>query len=122
MAKTDAAQVREYLASLPADARRALQKLRSTIRSVAPGATESISYGIPAFKLAGQRLVYCAAWKEHTSLYPLTAAMRRSCASELKAHVTSKGTVRFPLEEPIPVAMVKRLVKARIAEIREKAK
>src|SRR5262245_41861989 len=96
---SSASQVRAYLTSVPAGARRALQQLRAAIRAAAPRATEAISYGIPAFRLDGERLVYCAGWRAHTSLYPLTAGMRRACGRELERYEMSKGTVRFPLTE-----------------------
>jgi len=110
--------VRAYYAALPVATRRRVRELREVVLAVAPDAEETISYRIPAFKLDGRVLVYCAGWKEHTSLYPLTPGMRAACDRDLAKFETSKGTIKFPADKPLPHAVIKRLVKARVGEIR----
>ncbi len=122
-AKQPSLQVRAYLAALPADARRHVQKLREAIRAAAPGAVESFGYGMPAFAIDGKPFVWYAAWKRYSSLYPLSKATARALAAELEGYeISGKGTIRFRLDEPLPTALVKRLVKTRIAELRKKQK
>ncbi len=98
----------DYLEGVSVHQRKALQKLRQAIHAVAPKAKECISYGIPAFRLNGRSLVFFAAWANHCALYP--------GSSELRDFQTSKGTIRFSPGNPLPVPLVRKLVKARIAE------
>jgi uncharacterized protein YdhG (YjbR/CyaY superfamily) len=105
----------EYLARVPEPARGTLNRIRAVIRSVAPAeATEAISYGIPAFKYKGM-LVLFAAFSKHCSLFPGSSVLE-AFKNELKGYATSKGTIQFPLNKSLPAALVKKLVKARIAE------
>ena len=106
-----------YLASLEKPKRAALQKLRKDIRAAAPGAVECISYGIPAFRLDGKMIVAFGASAKHCSFYP-GAHPLKAHAKELAKYSTSKGTIRFSADEPLPPALVRRLVRARIAEHR----
>jgi uncharacterized protein YdhG (YjbR/CyaY superfamily) len=107
--------VDEYLAGVPESARSILNKMRAAIRSTVPAeATETISYGMPAFKHKGV-LVWFAAFSSHCSLFP-TASVIEAFKSELKGFSTSKGTIHFPTDKPLPTALVKKLVKARVAQ------
>jgi len=106
----------EYFASVNAHHRDALQTIRKAIHAVAPNGEECISYGIPAFRLNGRSLVFFGAWANHCALYPGSSATLKKLRNELRNFQTSKGTLRFSPDKPLPVALVKRLVKARIAE------
>jgi uncharacterized protein YdhG (YjbR/CyaY superfamily) len=105
----------EYLAGVPEPARGTLNKIRAAIRSAAPPeTTEAISYGMPAFRYKGS-LVWFAAFSNHCSLFP-TASVIEAFKNELKGFPTSKGTIHFPTDKPLPTALVKKLVKARVAQ------
>jgi len=117
--KQKAETMGEFLASLPAEQRATLQKLRRAIKSAAPKAEECISYGIPAFRHEGRILVWFGAAKNHCSLFPGAHPIVAHKAA-LKGYSTSKGTVRFAVDEPLPPALVKKLVKTRIAEFAAK--
>jgi uncharacterized protein YdhG (YjbR/CyaY superfamily) len=107
--------VDEYLAGVPEPARTTLKKVRAVIRSAAPPeAVETISYGIPALKHNGM-LVWFAAFSDHCSFFP-TAAVIRMFQDELKAFPIAKGTIRFPVDKPLPAGLLKRMVRARIAQ------
>ena len=103
----------EYLALVPEDARAALEKLRRTVKSVAPEAVETISYQIPTFKYKGRMLVSFAAFKEHCSFFPGAGPIELH-SDELKSFSTSKGTIRFTLDRPLSATLVKKLVRTRI--------
>jgi uncharacterized protein YdhG (YjbR/CyaY superfamily) len=105
----------EYLAGVSPDKRAALEKLRRAIRSAAPKAEECISYRIPAFRLGGRILVYFGAATNHCSFYP-GAFPIEAHKDQLEAYDTSKGTIRFPADSPLPSTLVRKLVKTRIDE------
>jgi uncharacterized protein YdhG (YjbR/CyaY superfamily) len=108
--------VDEYLAAVSADQRAALEKVRKAIRAAAPKAEECISYGLAAFRLDGKPLVAFGASTKHCSFYPMSSTTVAAHQDELKDYETSKGTIRFSPDKPLPAALVRRLVKARIAE------
>jgi uncharacterized protein YdhG (YjbR/CyaY superfamily) len=107
-----------YVTALPPPVRTRMKAIRDIVRALAPHATEVFSYGIPGFKLEGKPLVWYAAFTHHTSLYPMTASIQRVHAAALKGYKMSTGTVQFPLDKPLPTSLVKRLIKARLAELR----
>lgn len=113
--------VEEYLEAVPEPARTSLHKVRAIIKSVVPKeATEGLSYGMPAFHYKGALFGY-AAFKKHCSLFPMSAALIDEMADELTAYRTSKGTLQFPVEKVPPAALIKKMVKARIAQNEAKA-
>jgi len=114
--------VDEYLAGVPEPARSTLEKVRGAIRSAVPReATEAIGYGMPMFRYKGALVTY-AAFSDHCSFFPMSLAVMAAFKNELKGSISSKGTIRFPLDRPLPAALVKKLVKARLAEKESKKK
>jgi uncharacterized protein YdhG (YjbR/CyaY superfamily) len=106
----------QYLARVPEPARGTLKKVRATIQSAVPSeATEVISYGIPIFKYKGMLVGY-AAFSNHCSFFPMSYAVIEKFKKELQGLLAAKGTIRFPVDKPLPATLVKRLVKARVAE------
>jgi uncharacterized protein YdhG (YjbR/CyaY superfamily) len=116
---TEPTSVAAYLAALPADRRAALQRLRKRIHAAAPGAEDCLSYGVPAVRLGGKIVVWYAAASRHCSFFP--GSVVAGFATELKGFSTSKGTVRFQPDHPLPATLVRRLVRARLARIAAKA-
>jgi uncharacterized protein YdhG (YjbR/CyaY superfamily) len=106
--------VDDYLAMMPAATRKKLESLRATIREAAPEATEKIGYGIPTYVFHGN-LVHFAGYEHHIGFYPGSSPIRHF-ADELEGYETSKGTIRFPLDEPLPLDLVRRIVEFRVAE------
>ncbi len=110
----------EYIARYPENVQGLLQKIRLTIRKAAPDAREAISYQIPTFKLGGN-LVHFAAFAKHISFFPTSSGIAKF-KRELKSYETSKGTVRFPIGEPIPYELISKITKFRVKEVTEKKK
>jgi uncharacterized protein YdhG (YjbR/CyaY superfamily) len=110
-----------YIASVPTEVQDILEKIRHTIQKAAPGAVETISYQIPTFKLSGKNLVYFAAWKEHIGFYAMPSG-NAAFKKELSQYKVAKGSIRFPLEEPIPYDLIKKIVMFRVKETQVKKK
>ena len=113
--------MKAYLASLAPDARRYLQQIRRVVREIAPDAVESFSYRMPGYRLHDRVFLYYAGFKDHVSLFPMTADIRKAHATALEGYKTSAGTVQFPLDRPLALSLVKRLIKTRTALVRAAA-
>lgn len=110
------ADVETYLAKVPEPARATLEKVRSAIRAAAPkDAEECLSYGMPAFRYKGALVGY-AAFKQHCSFFPMSAALLDDFADDVKNYRTAKGTLQFPMDKPLPPVLIKRMVKARVGQ------
>jgi len=113
MAKTNFKSVDEYLATKPVALRRTLARVRRVIREALPDAEEVISYQIPAYRLNGRVVIYFAGWTGHYSIYPVTKPLVTALGARIKPYVASKGTLRFPLSERVPEALIARIAKLR---------
>lgn len=112
----NAETVEQYLANVPEPARTTLSKIRASVRAAAgPEAAEVISYGMPGFRYKGM-LVWYAAFKEHCSFFPGNSSLIDQFGEDLAGYSTAKGTIRFPLDKPLPAALIKKIVRARMAE------
>lgn len=124
MRKANFTNVDEYISVQSETAQAVLQRVRSTLRKALPGAEEVISYKIPAYRLHGGIVLYFAGWKQHYSLYPAGERLVEAFKDQLASYKISKGTIRFPLSEPVPVKLIERIAKFREEEAvqREKSK
>jgi uncharacterized protein YdhG (YjbR/CyaY superfamily) len=122
MAKANFANVDEYISEQPEAAQVVLQLVRSTLRKALPEAEEVISYKIPAYKLHGGIALYFAGWKQHYSLYPAGERLVAALKDQLASYKVSKGTIRFPLSEPVPVRLIERIARFRAKEAAQRQK
>ena len=122
MAKATPNSVDEYIASQPDAMRDILKLVQSAIRKALPGAEEAILYKIPAYKLHGETVLYFAGWKQHYSLYPAGQRLVATFKDDLASYKVNKGTIRFPLSEPVPVKLIERIAKFRAKRIAEREK
>lgn len=121
MQRIPAKDIDEYIAAFEGDVQANLVKLRATIKKAAPKAEEKMSYAIPTFFLGGKNLVHFAAFDKHIGFYPTPSGVA-AFAKELKPYPTSKGAVQFPLDKPLPLTLITKIVKFRVLENLQKAK
>jgi len=114
--RVKASSVQAYIAAAAPATRKKLKELRALVKATAPRVTERISYGIPTFDLNGRYLVYIAAFKEHVSIFPAIGAVARELKKELAPYRAGKGTLRFPLDRPLPKGLIRKFVRVRVAE------
>jgi uncharacterized protein YdhG (YjbR/CyaY superfamily) len=118
MAKTDFKSVGHYIAAQPEAVQEVLELVRGAIRKALPGAEEAISYQMPAYKLRGETVIYFAGWKHHYSIYPVSADLVEAFKDELAPYeFNDRGTLRFPLAQPVPVQLIARIAKLRAQEV-----
>ena len=121
MAKADFQTIDDYIKTFPKDLQVILQKVRQTIKKAVPEAVEAISYQMPTFKLNGKNLVHFAAWKTHVGFYP-TPSGTEKFKKEISKYTYAKGSIRFPINEPMPLSLISKIVKFREKEILRKVK
>jgi len=121
MARTNFKSVDEYIATHPEDVWAILERVRGSIRKAVPDAEETISYQIPTYRLHGGPVLYFAGWKHHYSLYPATDHVVEAFKDDLAPYEVNKGTIRFPLSQPVPVRLIGRIAKLRAKEAAERA-
>jgi len=121
MTKTNFQSIDEYIGTFPDDIQDLLETVRQTINKAAPSATEAISYQMPTFKLNGKNLVHFAAWKTHVGFYP-TPSGTEKFKKEISKYTYAKGSIRFPINEPMPLSLISKIVKFREKEILRKVK
>jgi len=114
--RSTATTIDEYVAEFPPPTQKALQEVRALIAATAPGATETISYAIPTFDLRGRHLVHFAAFTRHIGLYPTSSGIA-AFADELASYKSGKGSLQFPLDRPLPLDLIRRIVEFRVAEV-----
>jgi uncharacterized protein YdhG (YjbR/CyaY superfamily) len=122
MARTNLKSVDEYIAAQPAHVQKALRQVRTAIRKAVPDAEEAISYQIPVFKRNGSYVIYFAGWKQHYSLYPANARLVAKFKRQLSTYEISKGTIRFPLSEPVPAKLISAIAKFLSTEAADRTK
>ena len=122
MAKTGFKSVDEYIATHPKDVQAILQRVRGAIRKAMPAAEEAISYQIPTYRLHDGYVVYFAGWRKHYSLYPATGRLVAAFKDDLAPYELSKGTIRFPLSQPVPVKLIERIAKFLAKEAAQRAR
>jgi uncharacterized protein YdhG (YjbR/CyaY superfamily) len=122
MANTSFKSVDDYIATKPQTVQAILERVRGAIRKAVPRAKEVISYQIPAYKLDGGTVIFFAGWKEHYSLYPASDRLVKAFKSDLAPYKISKGTIRFPLDEPVPAKLIADIAKFRAKETSERLK
>lgn len=121
MSKKGFTSIDEYIAACPPHSQERLQKVRETIKKLVPEAKEKISYQIAAFELNGRNLIYFAGWKSHISIYPIPPG-DEAFNEEIAPYVDGRGTLKFPLDKPLPLKLIKKVVKLHVAANAERAK